>query len=352
MADVQKQFFEFDEKIRLKRFDENVTLIEKRDIVLDKLRGRLKKMSEDDGIKRPSFEPFNQGSYKIGTGIIPEKGDYDIDVGLIFNMNKDDFKPVDDVKNWVYEALNKHTDKVELRKPCITVYYQKAGENLFHLDLAIYAKGENDDELYLATGKPGSVVKEWKRSYPKELIEKIENKFSDNEKTQFKRIVRCLKRWKNLKFPIKGNSEPLGIAITIAALNYFQPNVTTDFFTAKTTFNDLQAMYDFVNTLIGKFTITVENGEFRYRIQVFSPVEPSNDFFSKMTLNQTDVFKSKLEALRDNLKEAIDKVDPSEACELLSKREFGDDFPIPEKKDTRTKVDYTFPPSSSSALQW
>ena len=90
MADVQKQFMRFDEAIRLKRFDEEATLRGKRDAVLGRLRDRLGAMRRD-GRKIPTFEPFNQGSYQMGTGVRPAEGDFDIDVGLRFQCTRTDY---------------------------------------------------------------------------------------------------------------------------------------------------------------------------------------------------------------------------------------------------------------------
>lgn len=69
MADIQRQFQQFDEAIRLKRFNENATLREKREAVLTRLRDGLA-AKRRQGHPVPTFEPFNQGSYQMGTGII------------------------------------------------------------------------------------------------------------------------------------------------------------------------------------------------------------------------------------------------------------------------------------------
>jgi len=66
---LQSPFMKFHEAILLKRFDENAELREKRDRILKRLRDNLS----------VTFEPFNQGSYSMGTGIKPLDGDYDID---------------------------------------------------------------------------------------------------------------------------------------------------------------------------------------------------------------------------------------------------------------------------------
>ena len=46
-----------------------------------------------------------------------------------------------------------------------------------------------------------------------------------------------------------------------------------------------------------------------------------------------EAFKNKLEKLRDSLDEAINSTDLSESTKVLSKQ-FGDDFPIIEQKET------------------
>ena len=47
MADIQKQFGEFNEAIRLKQYEQNATLREKRDAVLKKLKERMKTLFEE-----------------------------------------------------------------------------------------------------------------------------------------------------------------------------------------------------------------------------------------------------------------------------------------------------------------
>ena len=73
MVNIQSEFISFHNKIKLS--DENSELREKRNILLDKLK---KNISQDAA----SYTTFNQGSYAMGTGIKPDDGDFDIDVGL------------------------------------------------------------------------------------------------------------------------------------------------------------------------------------------------------------------------------------------------------------------------------
>lgn len=344
MSDLQKYFTEFHDNIKL--IDENDELKEKRDIILNKL-------SKEKGDDVKSYTTFNQGSYAMHTGVKPTDGDYDIDVGIKFDIDKDDYKDPVKVKEWVYNALNGHTKKVEIRKPCVTVTYQIDGETAYHVDLAIYSANNSDNKMYIAKGKTNSVEenRKWEVSDPQKLIELISNKFYDiNDRRQFRRIIRYLKRWRDFKFANGGNSKPNGIGLTISAYNLFEVKKTVDYFANKTTYNDSEALKTLVTKLINSFVLEYreEDNKYGYRLHMNLIIEPSNDTFEKMTDNHMDDFKKKLEVLNNKLKEAGDEVDPYEACGILA-NEFGDDFPIPVKADTAEKKQSSFITTSSSA---
>ena len=130
MVNVQSEFLTFHDKIKLS--EENQELRNKRDILLNKLR---KNISD----KAASFTTFNQGSYAMGTGIKPDDGDFDIDVGLKFDIDHDDYSDPVQVKQWVKDALDGHTKSVKIRRSCVTVTYQKDKEPIYHVDFAVYA---------------------------------------------------------------------------------------------------------------------------------------------------------------------------------------------------------------------
>ncbi|HEX2881642.1 MAG TPA: hypothetical protein VHO25_19085, partial [Polyangiaceae bacterium] len=194
-ARVQKQFAQFNEKIKLKRYKENATLAEKRKRVLEALSDGIAAQRKA-GVAIPSYRTFNQGSYDIGVGVVPLDGDFDIDVGVAFDLARADHDPVD-VKNWILKAIDGHTKKVEMRGPCVTVFYEVAGEPAYHVDLAVYAdKDKNGGTLYLARGKQGSKPenREWTASDPEGLTDDINKRFSDEDAQQFRRIIRASKR--------------------------------------------------------------------------------------------------------------------------------------------------------------
>ncbi|MHC5724539.1 MAG: cyclic GMP-AMP synthase DncV-like nucleotidyltransferase, partial [Nostoc sp.] len=349
----QSQMCQFDQALKLKRFDENEILREKRDRILNRLDQGLKAIFECKGLKPPKYINFDQGSYAMGTGTKPIDGNYDIDTGIQFKISKDDYSDPVKVKEWVYLALVGHTKRVEIRRPCVTVFYQQDDEPIYHVDLAIYSdKDYNPDgKMYLAKGKLNSSASHrfWQESDPQALINLIKNHFSDtDDDQQFRRTIRYLKRWKDVKFSSDGNAAPIGIGITVAAYYWFNPVYTRDSFTNKRSDDDLEALQGFVKTMLTKFQDVNSNSNTIKRLIVELPVSPHCDLFEAMTDNQMADFQDKLEILLDAIEEAQQKVDPVEACKILQKQ-FGDAFPVPSQEDTAQKRPRPITSSSASA---
>lgn len=328
---VQSQFFKFHDNIKLE-VEDNKQLTEKRNMLIDEIRDFLKRKSKEENKPLITFTPFNQGSYSMGTGNKPvnDEDDYDIDVGLLFDINKDDYVPLE-VKKWVHDALSsKQFRSVEWKKACIRVQYTEEGYPKFHVDFAIYSEGESnrDKKTYLARGKPtiSSDQNRWEESEPRRLKDLIGKKFSDSEeKSQFIRAIRYFKRWKDNKFR-SVNGKPTGISITALAYHGFVPH-TKNNFNDQGNVDDHKALIQFTKFIIGQFNWLTG------RIKVNLPVPPYNDLFEKMTNDQCTAFKEKLENLKECLDEAYNESDPHEACKILRK-EFGEDFPVPPKEDT------------------
>lgn len=333
MAELQKEFLDFHNKIKLKMDDENAKLKEKKEIILSRISSKITKDAK-------TYTTFDQGSYAMGTGIVPIDGQYDIDVGLWFAMSKDDIKPMD-AKKWIYDALENHTDQVCYKNPCVTVTYKENGEPKFHVDVTVYATTNVDGKIYLAKGKPESESenKKWEESNPKELISKISNNLNDaDDRKQFRRTIRYLKRWKDNKFTAGGNGRPTGIALTICAYYHFSPTYTYDFFEQKKKYDDLKGLENFISTIrnhfIPKYSFDSEGNLITdYRLTTNLPVSPFSDMFEKMTDKQMTAFYEKLGNLLNALTLARNELDPVVAAETLVKY-FGSDFPIPPKPDT------------------
>ncbi|MGL5634040.1 MAG: cyclic GMP-AMP synthase DncV-like nucleotidyltransferase [Sarcina sp.] len=342
---LQKQFEEFNKKIKMD-LDENSELASKRDILVKKLRknGDL-----------PSFTIINQGSYAMYTGVKPlDNKDYDIDVGLRFKINKDEYKALK-LKEIVYEILKNHTDYgVEIKQPCVTVTYKNKGSVGYHVDLVVYSyedKNNTDSQMYLARGKRYSEEKnkKWEEANPVGLKNEIMNKFLDSgERDQYRRIIRYLKRWKNIEFSSNGNSEPPGIGITLLVYEKFIPKYEEDAMSLTKTYNDLEALIYLIKQIKCMFSYEkYENGRFLYRIKLNLPVTPKTDVFCKMTDIQMTDFKDEIEKLLNDLEAVQKEVEVTEQCEKL-KEIFGDDFEVPEKQDTAKRQACVLAPNSSS----
>jgi Second Messenger Oligonucleotide or Dinucleotide Synthetase domain len=336
MPAVQKYFEDFHTSIKLDDDDEKAKLREKRDTLLRALRSNL-----DEDV--PTFRSFNQGSYSMHTGVLPSDGNYDIDVGLIFDCKKDKYPDPVVLKKKVRDALDTHGRTVEIRRPCVTVNYMRGDEVDYHVDLAIYA--ERDDGLLdLAKGKENSSSDKrvWEPADPKELTSIICDAFTnDKDLAQYRRCIRYIKRWRNVQFSNGG--APISIALTLAAKYWFKP-----YFEISGSPGDLIAMLGWVKAMLAQFQWESTDEGLHERLKVFLPVTPYNDVMAGMTKTQMAKFKEKLEKLRDALSDAYDEALPEDACKLLNKQ-FGDDFKVPEKKDTAKSVRAPFISTGNSA---
>ena len=338
---IQKQFEKFNAKIRLD-YGTNRELAEKRDVLLEKLRKE----------NIPSFDEFNQGSYAMKLGVEPENDrEYDIDVGLRFNRNKDDFSPME-LKKQIDKALKNHTEYgSEIKKPCVTITYKKDGKATYHVDLVVYAyqdAADKNSQLYIAKGiDSNKESQKWEKADPVGLVDYINDKIEKgNKRDQFRRTLRYLKRWKHLRFSKEGHAEPPSIGITLIVVDAFTYYENDDFLAFKTV----------VETIRDKFMCHAvdADGDILYRIKLMLPqelrFENNTDVFEKMTDRQMTDFKDKIEALVSSLNDIQNGMDDHEKYEKLNKI-FGDDFEIPgEEQSTKQQSRVLAHSSSSGAM--
>ena len=214
---LQDEFETFHAKIKIGTFDENETLREKRDMLLDELESALVDELVPETEKKLTFEKLDQGSYAMNTGILPADDDYDIDVGVVFDLDEDEYDS-HKLKTLIHDMLSKqHNRTVLFNRPCITVKYA----NGYHVDLVVYAK--NNGQTKIAWGKKTrSDDTGWVVAAPKELTDWVQSvSDSADERAQFRRCVKYLKKWKQNKFSSEGNAAPPSIGLTIQARNSF-----------------------------------------------------------------------------------------------------------------------------------
>lgn len=327
MRELQSSFIQFHEAIRLEMDDKDI-LIKKRKKVEDAIAS---------GVTEFKVVFFNQGSYSTFTGVLPyEDGDYDIDRGAIGNFTREDMTPKK-AKETLYNALVGMfgDENVKVKQPCVTVIFP---EDNVHVDVALYCI--EDENIFLARGKLGSLEENisWEEADPKVLTQKI-NSAMDNvdDRKQFRRIIRYLKHWKDIKFKNQEN-RPTGIGISVFALNNFRPKKTIDSMSFNTNYKDAEALKDFVSTMISNFKQKYDSDkkEFYPRLEVILPVKPYKDVYTKVSNVQMKDFHDKLVVLRDALDDAINTSDLHEATTILNKQ-FGEEFQIIEQEETAEK---------------
>jgi hypothetical protein len=308
---VQACFERFHDRIRLGEENEKAELREKRELILDALQSYLPPTV-------PTYESFHQGSYAMHTGTIPPGGDFDIDVGLIFDCKRTQYSDPVALKVAVRDALKRNGREVTIRRSCVTAHYSSGGEPAYHVDLAIYVK-RSDGFLDIAKGKEFSKAEHrfWEKSDPRGLTKVLCNRFRDDEVRQYRRCIRYMKRWRDNQFTA---GAPLSIALTAAAYHWFKPHHTFG-----GTPLDLLALRHWTKAMLDQFKeVSTAEGKYQ-RLRVCLPVEPKSDLLVKMTRAQMNRFHAALTSLHKCLSDAH-ALPATEDCVRLLAEQFGNDF--------------------------
>lgn len=325
MAELQKQMLAYHDQIKLGTYEENAELRQKRDLLLDELRQSLAGEKIPSTGRNLTFSKIDQGSYAMYTGVKPLDGDYDIDVGVVFDISIDEYDSRE-LKSLVQDKLNRqHNRTVKFNRPCITVEYA-AG---YHVDLPVYA--HNGGDIHIAWGKKTSEEYNWHPADPEGLKTWVNDVSADSDaRTQFRRCVRYLKRWKDNHFSKTGNIAPPSIGLTIQARSAFtyQENSDLDCLIAiaKSIKNTFVDMYD------------QDTGSYKKYVEVRLPVNPWKNVYYKMTRSQLDNYYYKIDALVEALENARDNNSAHEASKIL-KKVFGD-FPLIEDSRATEQAPY------------
>lgn len=319
---IQKHFRTFHDAIKLSKKDDAYKAARERD---DSITKEVKKAFKEKGY--PVIEDFIQGSFSTDTAILKKSGDFDIDRAIVVDVSDAPENPVEPKITVCDDVLEKRGFKnAKIKKPCVTADY--TSENL-HIDFPVYRK--NGDTYELAVGKRGSdeANRKWEMSDPKGLRDWIKNKStyigsSDNKLAQFNRMVRYLKRWRDVKFSKNVASNIYSIGITVMVKQCFSPSFDSDGAP-----DDLVALKSTVSAMLtgGYFTQT---GDSKYQVRVDLPVRPWRDIFDGSSVDTGTQFRNKLSRLEGKLQDAISEDDEIKKCEIL-REVFGEDFPVPEK---------------------
>jgi hypothetical protein len=335
MADVQTLFEQFHRTIRT-YYEINETLREKKDIIVRRVRLHLEKHD------RPSCGEFLQGSYKMKVGICALPGaEFDIDVGLRFAFDESRHS-ASEVRGWVFEAVDGHTERVEAKRSCIRVTYADG----YHVDLVAYAWW--DDPRKVEQHRLAHKTDGWRPADPPTLVQWVKDarkpfantKDLPTDTDQFRRVVRYLKRWNDYAILRESPDKPSGLALLLLTQKHLQGPALN---------------------WVGKpdDRLAVERvargaAETLGRITATKPTPEYDDVFSRISEHAMDKLKKRFSTLRDALLDAEKAKDAQAACNRL-KDVFGEDFPCPDEEKTKsdramkTSAPAIVPSSSSAA---
>lgn len=316
---IQAKLLKFHDKIKLGREDGEYKSAREKD---DSILKAVKKALKDEGY--PVIEDFLQGSQSTSTAVKHPVDDFDIDRSVVIAFDDAPDDPVK-VKKIVLKVLEDRGFKnAKIKKPCVTADYASLS---LHIDIPLYR--EQNGVYELAVGKKNSKDenKEWSNSDPKGLRDWINNKDgyigSAIEKLkQYKRIVRYLKRWRDVNFGSNVAKKVFSIGLTVMAKEKFKPS-----FDNNGKANDLVALRDTVSAILNGFHFR-DQGSDQYKVIVDLPMSPYRDIFDGSSVNTGTQLYNKLTSLRNKLDTVIAEGDLTKQCKILNEI-FGDDFEVP-----------------------
>ena len=327
---IQTHFNKFHEKIKLGREDDAYKKARERD---DSIKKDVSSAFAEAGY--PVVQDFIQGSLGTHTGIVPISGDYDVDRALVIEDKGAPENPVAPKKKTLDVLEDRGFKNAKIKKPCVTADY--ASDNV-HIDFIIYKR--SGKQHYLAVGKENSDEKnrEWSGADPHGLTDWINDDGSypeDDAKdvlAQFRRLVRYMKRWRDVQFSETVAAKVYSIGLTVMVKNRLRWSFSTE--GAR---QDLRALQATVEAILdaGYFT-EVETG--RYRVQVQLPTQPWRDIFDGSSLDTGTQLYNKLNRLKEKLAEAEGLSDERKQCQILNEL-FGDDFEVPNPPKGGSKTE-------------
>lgn len=320
MAKIQDQLITFHNTIKVEEED----LRTSRDALLEKIKKSLK----DNGNPVPAL--INQGSYIYGVGVEPtDPLEHDIDVGLEFDIASVIYSDAADIRDWVFKAVENHTDQVPDKKgPCIRVKYKKG----YHVDLVCYSKYKTNEEKEKGTENHQLAMKDgtWRPSEPKKLKKYISDAMDVFDSTkvpgsgnQLQRTVRSLKRWNDLAMPFESDDKPVGLALLLYCIEHLQPKLD-----ANGQSDDLAAL----ESIALKAKNTIGN------LIAKKPTQEFEDTFSKISSKGMSELKARFSKMYDVIQSVRLESSLEKACEKMITI-FGEDFPKDSDPTTNASKD-------------
>lgn len=296
MANCNKLFGDYNRKITPTK-EERQKMKKSREAVEKKVTAKIR---EKLGMT-PTYYTQGSSAKDMRTLIIKEDGTYDADRGVYLPSKPN--VSAETVQRYVYDAVKDHTeDSAEHRKKCIRVFYRSA----YNIDLPIYYEVKEEDFSYMAVKGEG-----WIKDDPWHMIKWLEKHKDSNG--QLVRIIKYLKVWSS---NCKGKM-PSGIALAVWAANNF---------VAKENRDD-EALYE---------TLKAISNSIKDGIVCCSPVEPFDDFLSKLSDDQKNNFRTLLNQLVNDADKALKEPNELKSSNLW-RNHLGSRFPVGNDEDTDAK---------------
>lgn len=322
---IQTQFNKFNKTISISRESDDYKAIREKDT---NIKSAVKAAFKKAGY--PVINDFRQGSFATDTAVRSHDGDVDLDRALVISAEEAPDDPVD-CKKVLRDVLVKRGFKnAGIKMPCVTADYASLK---LHLDYTVY-QDNGYEQLDLGVGREFSGAKDrgWQQGDPKGLIKWINGNdnyaFSAEQRHQYRRIIRYLKRWRDVVFTNESTRKKVySIGLAVMAIECYSSKFDDG------TPVDLEAILETVKIMLNSGYFTQKSfDKNQYDIRVQLPKSPWRDIFAKHGTTVGTEFRNKLVKLRDKLQKALDEEEEYKQCEIL-REVFGNDFPQVEKKD-------------------
>jgi len=232
----------------------------------------MKVFPKADSTSWTTFQTHYWGSYAMGTGVRPISGEYDIDIGLVFNT-RPTASDAYQLKQSVFDTLQGAGYHPTWQRPCISVAFSH-----FHIDMSVCCR-ESESRLYLAEGKQHDGQARWRPDGMEWFVQRMKTHPNPSDNLQLRRLVRYLKRWKDIHFRYDGMKGPVGLALTVMAYHWFAPQPG----------DDLSALLVVVRQVVRYF----QEG---HTVLQF-PYEPNDNLLRKLSWDQIRQLRSRFEQL-------------------------------------------------------
>ena len=304
MANLHKEFGTYHGTIALSA-SQKASLQQSRDAVRRRIRKHFVEKLE---VKAPKFHA--QGSYAMGTTVLPINGEFDLDDGVYLQhldeRDSSKWPRAETVHGWIVDAVDGHTTEQPIDKAtCVRLRY--AGQ--YHLDLPSYATLNGD---YLLAVK-GDV--QWKKTDPKAITDWFVGRVTKAHGEQLRRVVLYLKGWQDYQVGKRGKLAN-GLILTVLANNAFRADERDDVCLSKTA--------EAIRSLVTPF------------FNVINPVTPYDTLTDRLSDERKKRFQEAIADFANAAAKAVAQEKPSEASKLWHKQ-LGDRFPLLDEDDDKKK---------------